>query len=68
MEKEATKIFEIVLNNSASLIKEIRLQVYKLIELEGKTILPNANDNAKLLEQIKASIETFNFNSQENIF
>lgn len=68
MEKEATKIFEMVLNNSADLNKEIRMQVYKLLDLEGKLILPNANENARLLEQIQASIETFTFNSQETQF
>lgn len=68
MEKEATKIFEIVLNNSANLTSEIKMQVYKLLDLEGKTILPNANENARLLEQIQASIETFAFNSQETQF
>lgn len=65
MEKEATKIFEMVLNNSNDLIKEIRMQVYKLLDLEGKIILPSANDNARLLEQIQASIEKFSFNLQE---
>lgn len=68
MEKEATKIFEIVLNNSANLTSEIKMQVYKLLDLEGKTILPNANENARLLEQIQANIETFTFNSQETQF
>ncbi len=68
MEKEATKIFEIVLNNSANLTSEIKMQVYKLLDLEGKTILPNANENARLLEQIQASIETFAFNQQETQF
>ena len=68
MKKEATKIFEIVLNNSANLTSEIKMQVYKLLDLEGKIILPNANDNARLLEQIQASIETFAFNSQETQF
>lgn len=68
MEKEATKIFEIVLNNSSDLNKEIRMQVYKMLDLDGKLILPNANENIKLLEQIKASIETFSFNSLEAQF
>ena len=68
MEKEAIKIFEIVLNNSADLTKELRIKVYKLLDLDGKTILPNKNDNAKLLEKIQANIETFTFNSQEYQF
>ncbi|MBE6153857.1 MAG: hypothetical protein E7166_06515 [Firmicutes bacterium] len=68
MEKEATKIFEIVLNNKANLTSEIKMQVYKLLDLEGKTILPNANENTRLLEQIQASIETFAFNLQETQF
>lgn len=68
MGSEATKIFEIILNNSANLSSEIRLNVYKLLDLEGKLILPNANDNTKLLEQIQASIETFSFNLLETQF
>lgn len=68
MEKEATKIFEMVLNNEANLTSEIKTQVYKMLDLEGKTILPNANENARLFEQIQASIETFSFNSQETQF
>ena len=68
MENEATKIFEIVLNNSSNLNKEIRMQVYKMLDLDGKLILPNASENSRLLEQIKASIETFSFNSLETQF
>lgn len=65
MEKEATKFFEIFLKNSDGILKELRMQFYKLLDFDGKTILPNKLDNERLLEQIKSSIETFNFNIQE---
>ena len=65
MEKEATKFFEIFLKNSDGILKELRMQFYKLLDFDGKTILPNKLDNERLLKQIKSSIETFNFNIQE---
>lgn len=68
MEKEATKFFEMLLNNSADILRELKMQVYKLLDLDGKIILPNKIDNERLLEQIKTSIETFNFNLQEEQF
>src|SRR5699024_3828512 len=68
MEKEATKFFEIFLNNYDDILKELKIQVYKLLDLDGKTILPNKIDNERLLEQIKTSIESFNFNLQEEQF
>ena len=68
MEKEATKFFEMLLNNSADILRELKMQVYKLLDLDGKIILPNKIDNERLLEQIKTSIETFNFNLQEDNF
>ena len=68
MEKEATKIFEMVLNNSADLNKEIRMQVYKLLDLDGKKLSIYENEDIKIKEEIKASIERFSFNSQETQF
>ena len=68
MEKEATKIFEMVLNNSADLNKEIRMQVYKLLDLDGKKLSIYENEDIKIKEEIKASIDRFSFNSQETQF
>ena len=68
MGKEATKIFEMVLNNSADLNKEIRMQVYKLLDLDGKKLSIYENEDIKIKEEIKASIERFSFNSQETQF
>ena len=45
MEKEATKFFEMLLNNSADILRELKMQVYKLLDLDGKIILPNKIDN-----------------------
>lgn len=68
MEKEATKFFEMVLNNSSEIIKEIKLEIYKILDLKGKILMPNSNDNTRLLEQIKEGIDNFQFNIIENKF
>lgn len=68
MEKEATKFFEMVLNNSSEIIKEIKLEIYKTLDLEGKILMPNSNDNTRILEQIKEGIDNFQFNIIENNF
>ena len=47
MEKEATKFFEMLLNNSADILRELKMQVYKLLDLDGKIILPNKIDNER---------------------
>ncbi len=36
MEKEATKFFEMVLNNSSEITKEITIEIYKTLDLEGR--------------------------------
>ena len=68
MKKEATKIFEIVLNNSDEINKEIRMQVYKLLDLDEKKLSIHENEDVKIKEEIKSSIEKFSFNLQENKF
>lgn len=68
MEKKATKIFEMVLNNSADLNKEIRMQVYKLLDLDEKKLSIYENEDIKIKEETKASIERFSFNLQEAQF
>ena len=68
MEKEATKFFEMVLNNSSEITKEMKLEIYKTLDLEGKILMPNSNDNTRLIEQIKEGIDNFQFNIIENNF
>lgn len=65
MEKEATKIFGIVLDNATSIYKEIQLQFYKILDLDGKKLSIHDNEDVKIKEEIKASIEKFSFNLQE---
>ena len=65
MEKEATKIFGIVLDDAASIHKDIQLQFYKILDLDGKKLSIYENEDVKIKEEIKASIERFSFNLQE---
>lgn len=65
MEKEATKIFGIVLDDASSIYKEIQLQFYKILDLDEKKLSIYENEDVKIKEEIKASIERFSFNLQE---
>ena len=65
MEKEATKIFGIILDNATSIYKEIQFQFYKTLDLDEKKLSINDNEDVKIKEEIKASIERFSFNLQE---
>lgn len=65
MEKEATKIFRIVLDDAASINKDIQLQFYKILDLDGKKLSIYENENVRIKEEIKTSIEGFSFNLQE---
>jgi len=65
MEKEATKIFEIVLDDVTSIYKDIQLQFYQILDLDGKKLSIHENEDVKIKEEIKASIERFSFNLQE---
>ncbi len=68
MENEAIRVFGMVLDESENITNEIKMQVYKLLDLEGKTILPNQIENYRLLERIREELETFVFNLQEKKF
>lgn len=65
MEKEATKIFRIVLDDTTTIYKEIQLQLYKIFELDGKKLSMYENENVRIKEEIKDSIKSFSFNLQE---
>lgn len=65
MEKEATKIFGIVLDDASSIYKDIQLQFYKILDLDEKKLSIHENEDVKIKEEIKASIERFSFNLQE---
>lgn len=39
MEKEATKIFGIILEDAADIYKDIQLQFYKILDLDGKKVI-----------------------------
>ena len=65
MEKEATKIFGIVLDNARSLYNEIQQQFYQQLDLDSKKLSIHPNEDIKIKEQIKASIGSFSYNVQE---
>lgn len=65
MEKEATKIFGIVLDNARSLYNEIQQQFYQQLDLDSKKLSIYPNEDIKIKEQIKASIESFSYNVKE---
>lgn len=65
MEKEATKIFGSVFNNVPYLFKDIQLSFYKILDLDDKPLSIYENEDVRIKEEIKASIEGFSFNFQE---
>ena len=65
MEKEAIKIFGMILDNASNINKEIQLQIYKILDLDGKKLSINENEDIRIKEEIKTSIEKFSFNLQE---
>lgn len=64
METEATKIFGIILDNAKDLYNEIQQQFYKQLDLDSKNLSIYPNEDIKIKEQIKESIESFSFNVQ----
>ena len=65
MENEAIKIYGMILDNASNINKEIQLQIYKILDLDGKKLSINENEDIRIKEEIKTSIEKFSFNLQE---
>lgn len=68
MSNIAIKTFDAVSSNEQTIIQEIKMYFYKILDLDGKNIAPNNHERDKILEYIQASIENFGCMQKEKEF